>query len=62
MNIYQTLNNLKDKQQTERKQAKYIYLDEGTKQIKEGRLDCAGAALVNQVNAVKLVHKFMFGY
>ena len=59
MDIYQTLEKLKGKQQTERMQAKYIYLDEQTKQIKETKLDSAGASLVN-VNAAKLIHDSIF--
>ena len=60
--IYQTLNKLKGKQQTERKQAKYIYLDETDNKIKEiplSKLDSAGASL-EKANAVKIIHYFIF--
>ena len=57
-NIYQTLQKLKAKQQP-RIQAKYIYLDEQTKQIKETKLDSAGATA--HINTAKLIHRFMFG-
>lgn len=62
MNMYETLNNLKAKQPTERKQAKYIYLDERTEQIKERPLqDSAGAsAHINKTNDAQLIHRFMF--
>ena len=60
--IFETLNKLTD---NERKQPMHIYLDEKTGQIKEVplKLDSAGASiLVNQVNAAKSIHNFMFGH
>lgn len=61
MDIYQTLEKLVDKQQTERKEAKYIYLDKQTKQIKEkplSKLDSAGASAY--INLTKIIHDSIF--
>lgn len=54
--IYETLKRL------QRKQPSYTYLDETDGKIKERplTLDSAGATL-NQINAAKSIHKFMFG-
>ena len=65
MDIHHTLQKLKDKQQTERMQAKYIYQDEQTNQIKEIPISDSAAASYKikskSKNPAKLIHKFMFG-
>ena len=59
-NIFQTLNKLKGKQQP-RKEAKYIYQDEQTGQIKERPLSAAASGK-NYLykNPAKLIHDSMF--
>ena len=63
MDIHQTLEKLKGKQQP-RKEAKYIYQDEQTKEIKETPLSDSAAASVhiNRTNPTKLIHQFIFGH
>ena len=63
MNIYQTLSKLNDKQkETERIQAKYIYEDEKTGQIKSRplKLDSAGASV--HIKPAKLIHDSIFQF
>ena len=64
MDIYHKLEKLKGKQPqpTERMQAKYIYQDEQTEQIKEIPLDSAASASINKSNPAKSISKFMFGF
>jgi hypothetical protein len=63
MNIFETLKKLSKKDNQERKDPSYIYLDGN--QIKERPLpksDSSASALVNQVkNPAKMIHQFMFG-
>jgi hypothetical protein len=54
--IFETLKKL------ERKQPSYTYLDETDGKIKERPLASAASALVNQVNAAKTIHEFIFHF
>ena len=59
LNIYQILEKLKGRQQTESMQAKYIYQDEQTGEIKETPLSDSAAASV--YFPIKSIRNLMFG-
>ncbi len=63
LDIHQTLEKLKGKQQTERIQAKYIYQDEHTQEIKEipiSKLDSAASVHTDRTSPAKLIHDSIF--
>lgn len=68
--LFDALKKLSDerKQESKRKDAAYIYLDEEDNPIKEKKLDSAASALINRTmnkfkirNPEKLIHNSMFG-